>query len=68
AHSVEFRSVFHAPSQKFKNTGHSDILAHCKSYEHGYAKKCNDHKLCTQSQVSINFSCTILEIQNIGHS
>ncbi|RWV77902.1 hypothetical protein GW17_00061210 [Ensete ventricosum] len=34
----EFRSVFHAPSRKFKILAIPDILAHGKSYEHGFAE------------------------------
>ncbi|RWW47067.1 hypothetical protein BHE74_00046971 [Ensete ventricosum] len=36
---VEFRSIFHAPSQKFKILVIPNALAHTKSYEHGFAKK-----------------------------
>ncbi|RRT31946.1 hypothetical protein B296_00043917 [Ensete ventricosum] len=48
-----------------------DVLAHGKSYEHGFVKKSDGHKLCTkspQSRVSIGFSCTISKIQNTGQS
>ncbi|RWW40996.1 hypothetical protein BHE74_00053548, partial [Ensete ventricosum] len=48
-----------------------NILAHGKSYAHGFTKKCDGHKLCTKSRAESSFdsfSCTILEIQNIGHS
>ncbi|RRT68374.1 hypothetical protein B296_00031702 [Ensete ventricosum] len=68
AHRVEFRSIFHAQSRKLKILGIPDILARGKSYEHGFVKKCNGHKHCMQSRVSIGFSCTVLEIQNIGNS
>ncbi|RRT37196.1 hypothetical protein B296_00053024 [Ensete ventricosum] len=40
---------FPAPSRKFKILAISNVLAHWKSYEYGYAKKCNDHKLCAKS-------------------
>ncbi|RZS21752.1 hypothetical protein BHM03_00054433, partial [Ensete ventricosum] len=43
---VEFRSVFCLPSQKFKILANPVVLAHGKSYEHGFMKKCNGHKLC----------------------
>ncbi|RRT32766.1 hypothetical protein B296_00058715 [Ensete ventricosum] len=36
---VEFRSIFHAPSRKFKILAINDVLAHGKSYEHGFTKK-----------------------------
>ncbi|RZS05072.1 hypothetical protein BHM03_00035516, partial [Ensete ventricosum] len=68
---VKFRLVFHAPSQKFKILVIPKVLAHEKSYEHSFTKKCDGHKLCAKSRanrVSIDFSCTVLEIQNTGHS
>ncbi|RZS21599.1 hypothetical protein BHM03_00054253, partial [Ensete ventricosum] len=46
----EFRSVFRAPSQKFKILAIPDVLAHDKSYEHGFVKKHDGHKLCTKSR------------------
>ncbi|RZS24151.1 hypothetical protein BHM03_00057179 [Ensete ventricosum] len=46
---VEFRSVFRAPSQKFKILAIHDVLAHSKSYEHGFMKKRDGHKLCAES-------------------
>ncbi|RWV88912.1 hypothetical protein GW17_00048967, partial [Ensete ventricosum] len=46
---VEFRSVFRAPSQKFKILTIHDVLAHGKSSEHGFTKKCDGHKLCAES-------------------
>ncbi|RWW47064.1 hypothetical protein BHE74_00046979 [Ensete ventricosum] len=56
-HEVEFRSVFRAHSRK--------------SYEHGFGKNAtviNIAQSHMRSQVSIGFSCTILEIQSTGHS
>ncbi|RWV78522.1 hypothetical protein GW17_00060509, partial [Ensete ventricosum] len=47
---VEFRSVFRAPSRKFKILAIPNILAHGKSYEHGFMKKCDGHKLCAMSR------------------
>ncbi|RWW39014.1 hypothetical protein BHE74_00055728 [Ensete ventricosum] len=52
------------------------MIAHGRSYEHGFMKKRNGHKLCAKSraessfdhQVSICFSCTISEFQNPDHS
>ncbi|RRT57159.1 hypothetical protein B296_00005288 [Ensete ventricosum] len=78
---VEFRSIFRAPSRKFKILAIPDVFANRKSYEHGFAKKLDGHILyanrlqsrvsidfsCT-SRVSFDFSCTVLEIQNTGHS
>ncbi|RZS06203.1 hypothetical protein BHM03_00036819 [Ensete ventricosum] len=46
---VKFRSVFRAPSQKFKILVIPNVLAHEKLYKHGFTKKCDDHKLCTKS-------------------
>ncbi|RWV82730.1 hypothetical protein GW17_00055747 [Ensete ventricosum] len=69
--TVEFQSVFRALSWKFKILAIPDVLDLGKSYEHGFTKKHNVHKLsrsCEQSQVSIDFLCTVLEIQNTGQS
>ncbi|RWV78165.1 hypothetical protein GW17_00060911 [Ensete ventricosum] len=44
-----FRSVFCAPSWKFKILAIHDVLAHGKSYEQGFTKKCDGHKLCAES-------------------
>ncbi|RWW55282.1 hypothetical protein BHE74_00038085, partial [Ensete ventricosum] len=52
---VEFRSVFRAPSQKFKILAIHDILAHGKSYEHGFMKKHDGHKLCGKSPAESSF-------------
>ncbi|RRT69998.1 hypothetical protein B296_00026249 [Ensete ventricosum] len=52
---VEFRSVFCAPSQKFKILAIPNVLAYRKSYEHGFAKKCDGHKLCAKSCVKSSF-------------
>ncbi|RRT31516.1 hypothetical protein B296_00057850, partial [Ensete ventricosum] len=46
---VEFRSVFRAPSRKFKIPANPNVLTPGKSYEHGFMKKCDGHKLCTES-------------------
>ncbi|RRT37108.1 hypothetical protein B296_00049988 [Ensete ventricosum] len=43
------RSVFHAPSRKFKILAIPNVLSHGRSYEHGFVKKCDGHKLCTKS-------------------
>ncbi|RRT85904.1 hypothetical protein B296_00003770, partial [Ensete ventricosum] len=37
---VEFRSVFRAPSRKFKLLAIRNVLAHGKPYEHRFMKKC----------------------------
>ncbi|RZS24931.1 hypothetical protein BHM03_00058062 [Ensete ventricosum] len=46
---LKFRSVFHVPSQKFKIRAINDVLAHGKSYELGFTKKRDGHKLCAES-------------------
>ncbi|RZR75348.1 hypothetical protein BHM03_00055222, partial [Ensete ventricosum] len=46
---VKFRSVFRAPSWKFKILAIHDVLAHGKTYEHGFMKKRHGHKLCAES-------------------
>ncbi|RRT68423.1 hypothetical protein B296_00035788, partial [Ensete ventricosum] len=43
------RSVFHAPSRKFKILVIPNILGYGKSYEHDFVKKCDGHKLCAKS-------------------
>ncbi|RWV77475.1 hypothetical protein GW17_00061679, partial [Ensete ventricosum] len=48
---VEFRSVFHTPSRKFKILAIAKVLAHWKSYEHDFMKKRNDHKLRAKSSL-----------------
>ncbi|RWV86652.1 hypothetical protein GW17_00051434 [Ensete ventricosum] len=50
-HRVELRSVFRALSQKFKILAIPDVLAHGKSYEHGFTKKRDGYKLCAKSRV-----------------
>ncbi|RWV81843.1 hypothetical protein GW17_00056701, partial [Ensete ventricosum] len=46
---IKFRSIFRASSQKFKILAIPDILAHGKSYEHGFTKKCDGRKLYVKS-------------------
>ncbi|RWW00997.1 hypothetical protein GW17_00035997, partial [Ensete ventricosum] len=43
---AKFRSVFHSPSRKLKILAIPNILKHGKSYEHGFVKKRDGHKLC----------------------
>ncbi|RRT45233.1 hypothetical protein B296_00037102, partial [Ensete ventricosum] len=47
---VEFRSIFHAPSLNVKILVIPNVLAHGKSYEHDFMKKCDGHKLCAKSR------------------
>ncbi|RZS24156.1 hypothetical protein BHM03_00057185 [Ensete ventricosum] len=55
ARRVEFLSIFRVPSRKFKILAIPDILAHGKSYEHCFMKKCNSHKLSTKSRIESIF-------------
>ncbi|RWV86074.1 hypothetical protein GW17_00052075, partial [Ensete ventricosum] len=71
AREVEFRSVFRATSQKFKILVIPNVLVHGKLYKHGFTKKYDVHKFYAMSRVKSSFdrfSCTVSEIQNIGHS
>ncbi|RZS17564.1 hypothetical protein BHM03_00049711 [Ensete ventricosum] len=52
---IEFRSIFRAPSRKFKILAIPDVLAHGKSYEHGFTKKYDGHKLCAKSRAESSF-------------
>ncbi|RWV96358.1 hypothetical protein GW17_00040943 [Ensete ventricosum] len=52
---VKFRSVFHAPSQKLKILAIPNVLAHGKSYELGFMKKYDGHKLCVKSRSKSTF-------------
>ncbi|RRT71183.1 hypothetical protein B296_00033875, partial [Ensete ventricosum] len=52
---VEFRSIFYAPSRKFKILAIPNVLAHRKSYEHGFMKKHDNHTICTKSRVKSSF-------------
>ncbi|RWW42685.1 hypothetical protein BHE74_00051741 [Ensete ventricosum] len=52
---MKFRSVFRAPSRKFKILVIPKVLAHEKSYEHSFTKKCDCHKLCAKSHAKSSF-------------
>ncbi|RZS21598.1 hypothetical protein BHM03_00054252, partial [Ensete ventricosum] len=52
---VEFRSILRAASQKFKILAIPDVLAHRKSYEHGFAKKHYGRKHCLKSRAKSGF-------------
>ncbi|RWW39514.1 hypothetical protein BHE74_00055163 [Ensete ventricosum] len=52
---VEFRSVFRAPSRKFKILAIPNVLTHGKLYERGFMKKHDDHKLCVKSHAKSSF-------------
>ncbi|RWW58539.1 hypothetical protein BHE74_00034613, partial [Ensete ventricosum] len=53
---VELRSVFHAPSLKFKILAIPNVLAHGKSYEYGLMKKHDGHKICTKLHAESSFN------------
>ncbi|RWV90027.1 hypothetical protein GW17_00047801, partial [Ensete ventricosum] len=52
---VEIRSIFRAPSQNFKILAIPNVLAHGRSYEHGFAKKYKGHKLYAKSNAESSF-------------
>ncbi|RWW35828.1 hypothetical protein BHE74_00059197 [Ensete ventricosum] len=52
---VEFRSIFHAPSRKFKILVFPVLFAHGKLYKHAFAKKYDGHKLCAKSRAESSF-------------
>ncbi|RWW38768.1 hypothetical protein BHE74_00055970, partial [Ensete ventricosum] len=52
---VEFRLVFRASSQKFKILAIPNVLAHGKSYEHGFMKKHSGHEFCAKSRTKSSF-------------
>ncbi|RRT85902.1 hypothetical protein B296_00003772 [Ensete ventricosum] len=47
--------VFRATSQKYKILAIPNVLAHGKSYEHGFTKKYDDHNLCIKSRAKLCF-------------
>ncbi|RRT39605.1 hypothetical protein B296_00034422, partial [Ensete ventricosum] len=47
--------VFCAPSRKFKILVIPVLLAHGKSYKHGFVKKCDGHKHCAKSRNESSF-------------
>ncbi|RWW38514.1 hypothetical protein BHE74_00056244, partial [Ensete ventricosum] len=53
--TVEFRSVFYAPSRKFKILAIPNVIAHEKSYEDGFTNKLDGHILCARSRVESSF-------------
>ncbi|RRT37193.1 hypothetical protein B296_00053023 [Ensete ventricosum] len=55
---VVFRSIFGAPFEKFKILAIPNVLAHGKSYEHGFMENHDGHKLCAKSSFD-RFSCTV---------
>ncbi|RRT33536.1 hypothetical protein B296_00035083 [Ensete ventricosum] len=52
---VEFRSVFRAPSRKFKILANPNVLAHGRSYKNGFMKKCDGHKHYAKSRPESSF-------------
>ncbi|RRT73072.1 hypothetical protein B296_00020368, partial [Ensete ventricosum] len=49
------KSIFCAPSRKFKILAIPNILAYEKSYEHIFVKKPDGHKLCAKSRAKSSF-------------
>ncbi|RRT68478.1 hypothetical protein B296_00032802 [Ensete ventricosum] len=52
---VEFRSIFRAPSQKFKILAIPYVLGYWKSYEHSFRKKYDGLKLCAKVEFRLVF-------------
>ncbi|RRT67231.1 hypothetical protein B296_00038121, partial [Ensete ventricosum] len=52
---VEFESVSRLSSQKFKIQAIPNVFALRKSYEHGFTKKHDSHKLCAMSRAESTF-------------
>ncbi|RWV94954.1 hypothetical protein GW17_00042466 [Ensete ventricosum] len=68
---VEFRSIFRAPSRKFKILAIPNVLVHGKSYKHGFVKKILCHKLYAKTRAKWSFDrffLHLLRISNTGHS
>ncbi|RZS19236.1 hypothetical protein BHM03_00051613 [Ensete ventricosum] len=55
ARRVEFRSVIRAPSRKFKILAILNVIAHGKSYKHGFTNKLDSHILCAKSHAESSF-------------
>ncbi|RRT80293.1 hypothetical protein B296_00024008, partial [Ensete ventricosum] len=49
------RSSFRAPSRKFKILAIPNVLAHVKSYEHGFVKTRDVHILSAKSHMKSSF-------------
>ncbi|RRT57161.1 hypothetical protein B296_00005286 [Ensete ventricosum] len=65
---VEFRSIFHATSQKFKILAIPDVLAHRKPYMHGFTKKCDGHKFwCDVARRSSFDRFVVYRLQNLKY-
>ncbi|RWW52532.1 hypothetical protein BHE74_00041046, partial [Ensete ventricosum] len=62
----KFRSIFCAPSWKFKILTIPNVLARRKSYEHGFAKICDSHKLCAKSRAESSFNQFL--VHHLGNS
>ncbi|RRT76448.1 hypothetical protein BHE74_00017099, partial [Ensete ventricosum] len=52
---VSFRSIFCTLSRNFKILAIPIVLAHEKSYEYGFVKKCNGHQLWAKSRAKSRF-------------
>ncbi|RWW44189.1 hypothetical protein BHE74_00050071, partial [Ensete ventricosum] len=63
---VEFRSVFHVPSRKFKILAIPDVLALGKSYEHCFVKKRDGYTLCMKSRAESSFDRFL--VHHLGNS
>ncbi|RWW42128.1 hypothetical protein BHE74_00052346 [Ensete ventricosum] len=71
ARTVECRSVFPTPTQKFKILAIPDVLpmgSRTSLVSRKNTTVINFARSRAQSRVSIDFSCIVSEIQNTGHS
>ncbi|RWV77399.1 hypothetical protein GW17_00061779, partial [Ensete ventricosum] len=68
--NVEFQLIFRELSWNFKILAIPHELAHGKSYEHGFVKKCDGDKFCTKSHFDCfdRFFVNRLEFQNTDNS
>ncbi|RRT68477.1 hypothetical protein B296_00032798, partial [Ensete ventricosum] len=52
---VDFQSVFHLSSRKFKIQAIPYVFSYRKLYELSIMKKCDGYKLCTKSRTMSSF-------------
>ncbi|RRT37793.1 hypothetical protein B296_00024574, partial [Ensete ventricosum] len=62
---ARFRSIFCSPSSIFKILVIPNVLAHEKSYKHGFMKKYIDHKLFAKSH-KVEFR-SVFSINSLSH-
>ncbi|RWV83528.1 hypothetical protein GW17_00054855 [Ensete ventricosum] len=52
---TQWSSIFRTPSRNLKVIDIPNILAHGKSYGHGFTKKHDGHKLCKETRAKSSF-------------